>query len=461
MKQVAENDWSQGRLGALYMNRRSEFLGFARANLGDSHRAEEIVQDALVRVLLAETEFTSESHVVRYFKKVIQNLIIDEYRAQGRRPQLILLDDLEHLGEFATESVADHFESLAAADDAAIIREALSLLSVNERAALIMWELEGRSTAEVARQLGIKESSVRHTVTRARATLRQILSRRVIDPQTGATAMDLLSKSYRGAKRLAKKSGTVALSLGLLLAFFQFTSLDQFSNLISVPTGNETSRLVAETTNPKEEKRGAAGSGDLQGQRKVSPNVSPSQDSYARIGPTKDSNQFAGKELLAGLELIDLPSGFQVQDFSGITYDLFVGEVTRTNSETGWMLSNIVSSRSQGLPILIGQSVVVDSFGTTYLPDVSFGMSGKWKPAEVSMVSMDVARVVTGSYLLDAVFVVDRVLEPVIDLPTNRGSGGFLRAPQELRIQLLLSSSKTEILAQKVLVSGISQEGKA
>ncbi len=31
-----------------------------------------------------------------------------------------------------------------------------------------MWEVEGRSTAEIAKELGIKESAVRHTVSRAR-----------------------------------------------------------------------------------------------------------------------------------------------------------------------------------------------------------------------------------------------------------------------------------------------------
>jgi len=442
------------------MSRRAEFLAFARANLGDSHRAEEIVQDALVRVLLAEAEFHEESHAVGYFKKVIQNLIIDEHRAQGRRPQLVLLEDVDHLDEFATESVADHFEALAAADDAAIIREALSLLSANERTALVMWELEGRSTSEVARELGIKESSVRHTLTRARASLRQILSRRIIDSETGATAIDLLSKSYSGVKRAAKRSGKVALSLVLLLAMFQVVSLDQFKLSGSIPSASENQQVVEGRENSEGESSDVQ-KGAQPGLGNSSPNSLANQDSDEGLGAAKDSKSFAGEESLAGFEVSDLPTSFEIQDSSGRTYELFVGKVTRTNSETGWMLSNIVSTQGEGPQLLFGQSVVTDSFGTTYTPDVSFGLDGRWKPAEVSMFSMELVRVVSGDYLLDATFVVDRVLEPIVDLPVRSVTDGFSVPPREFRVQLLLNPSKTEILAQKVLVSGISQGSKA
>jgi DNA-directed RNA polymerase specialized sigma24 family protein len=39
-----------------------------------------------------------------------------------------------------------------------------------------MWEIEGRSTKKFAAELGIKESAVRHSVSRARASLRKVMS---------------------------------------------------------------------------------------------------------------------------------------------------------------------------------------------------------------------------------------------------------------------------------------------
>jgi predicted transcriptional regulator len=104
------------------------------------------------------------------------------------------------------------------------------MLSPAERAALVMWEMEGRSTSEIASELGIKESAVRHTVSRARASLRRVLSELVIDEERGLTALDMLSTSYKKAAEIAQKSSKVALSLLLVVtAFLGFNSL----------TGNE------------------------------------------------------------------------------------------------------------------------------------------------------------------------------------------------------------------------------
>jgi hypothetical protein len=95
-----------------------------------------------------------------------------------------------------------------------------------------MWEMEGRSTSEIAAELGIKESAVRHTVSRARASLRRVLSELVIDQERGLTALDMLSTSYKKAAELAQKSSKVALSFILVVtAFLGFNSL----------TGNEGS----------------------------------------------------------------------------------------------------------------------------------------------------------------------------------------------------------------------------
>jgi hypothetical protein len=99
--------------------------------------------------------------------------------------------------------------------------------------------MEGRSTKEIAKELGIKESAVRHTVSRARASLRKVLSTLVIDEKRGLTALDLLSTSYKKASELASKSGRVAMSLVLLItAFLGFNSMtgsEPIQTVISSP----------------------------------------------------------------------------------------------------------------------------------------------------------------------------------------------------------------------------------
>jgi RNA polymerase sigma factor (sigma-70 family) len=229
--------WSVAQLGAFYTEHSFELKTHANRILKDQTRADEVVQDAFIKVMLAAPELASDEHALGYLHRTIENLCIDLFRAEGRRPNLIVLDDATAEIEANWQDAGDHSQGLSAAEDAAIIRQALALLSPAERTALVMWEMDGRSTAEIAAELGIKESSVRHTVSRARASLRAVLSTLIIDEERGLTALDLLSTSYKKAAELAKKSSRAALSLFLVVgAFLGFHAF----------TGHET-KLVAST----------------------------------------------------------------------------------------------------------------------------------------------------------------------------------------------------------------------
>jgi RNA polymerase sigma factor (sigma-70 family) len=205
----------------------------------DKAKAEEITQEALVKFMLATPELSSDSHALSYLHRTIENLCIDQFRAENRRPNLVALDDATAEVESTWQVSGDHSAAISAAEDAAIIRQALSLLSPAERAALVMWEVEGRSTAEIAKELGIKESAVRHTVSRARASLRKVLSELVIDEARGLTALDLLSTTYKKAAEIAGKSSKIALTFILVLtAFLGLNSL----------TGNEPNTSLITTS---------------------------------------------------------------------------------------------------------------------------------------------------------------------------------------------------------------------
>ena len=222
--------WTVAQLSAFYTENRQELLAHANRVLKDSSKAEEVTQDALIKFMLAAPELESADHALSYLHRTIENLCIDLFRAEGRRPNLVVLDDATAEVEASWQADGDHSAALSAAEDAAVIRQALSLLSPAERAALVMWEVEGRSTEEIAAELGIKESAVRHTVSRARLSLRRILTEVVLDQERGLTAMDMLSSTYKKASEVAQKSARATLSLLLVItAFLGFNSL----------TGNE------------------------------------------------------------------------------------------------------------------------------------------------------------------------------------------------------------------------------
>jgi RNA polymerase sigma factor (sigma-70 family) len=227
--------WSVAQFSSFYIQNRAELIAHANRIVKDRAKAEEITQEALVKFMLAAPELDSDSHALSYVHRTIENLCIDLFRAESRRPNLVALDDVSAEVESTWQISGDHAQVISAAEDAAIIRQALSLLSPAERAALVMWEVEGRSTTEIAKELGIKESAVRHTVSRARASLRKVLSELVIDEARGLTALDLLSTTYKKAAQLAGKSSKIALTFILVLtAFLGLNSL----------TGNEPNTSI-------------------------------------------------------------------------------------------------------------------------------------------------------------------------------------------------------------------------
>ena len=285
--------WSVAQLGAFYTEHSFELKTHANRILKDQTRADEVVQDAFIKVMLAAPELESAEHALGYLHRTIENLCIDLFRAEGRRPNLVVLDDATAEIEANWQDAGDHSQGLSAAEDAAIIRQALALLSPAERTALVMWEMDGRSTAEIAAELGIKESSVRHTVSRARTSLRNVLSTLIIDEERGLTALDMLSTSYKKAAELAKKSSRAALSLFLVVgAFLGFHAF----------TGHET-KLVAQTATPVQAPAPVVVSAPATHTHKAVV-LSASLSRSAQIAALTEQLQFAQVELGAQVDLL-------------------------------------------------------------------------------------------------------------------------------------------------------------
>ena len=67
-------------------------------------------------------------------------------------------------------------EQVEAADERTRLREAIALLSDDQREALVMTQLEKIPYEEAAQLLGVSEGTVKSRVNRAKARLREILS---------------------------------------------------------------------------------------------------------------------------------------------------------------------------------------------------------------------------------------------------------------------------------------------
>jgi len=121
--------WTVAELGAFYTEHRSELHAHAARILKDNARAEEVTQDALIKVMLAAPELESADHALSYLHRTIENLCIDIFRIEGRRPNLVLLDEVAAEVEKNWQENPDHSDAIAAADDAAIETAAAKILA--------------------------------------------------------------------------------------------------------------------------------------------------------------------------------------------------------------------------------------------------------------------------------------------------------------------------------------------
>jgi RNA polymerase sigma-70 factor (ECF subfamily) len=125
----------------------------------DRHEAEEIAQEAFVRILERWDRVRLVEDPTGYLFRTAMNVFRKRYRrallALRRAVQLAPKDDA--------------FERIEARD---MVVRAVATLPTDQRAALIVTSLLGYSSDEAGRILGIRSSTVRARATRARAALR-------------------------------------------------------------------------------------------------------------------------------------------------------------------------------------------------------------------------------------------------------------------------------------------------
>ena len=450
---TATSDWSIADLSAIYTEYRTSLVSQARRMLRDETDANEVVQEAFLKFMLAAPDLDTTERAVAYLRASVNNLALNVIRARGDRPNLVALDadtTQERLDEIANENHVDIDTTITAAEDAAIIREALSRLTSDQRTALVMWEMEGRTTEEIAAALNTTPANVRHVVARARQSMVRVLSEWIIDEKTGATALDSLSNTYKKAAELAQKSSKVALSLILVVtAFLGFNSMTgREGALTPIATQQDVVAAAAPQTSTPSTLPSAA----------ASASATPALESQAKksFGMVAGVDIKTGKLAFAGLDKDGIPTGFTVTDASKSVGKLFLNKnAAPTMTEGGMLLSvpAITANSSTGPNILLSQTIKVDGTGTTYEAAPSVGIAGSWTPLILSSTNTVIDRLSDGNYLVTSTMTVDSAVG--IDYTIATGARGYdlTAAPKTITTRLVLNPGKTQILAQAIYLS--------
>jgi len=433
--------WSVSDLSALYTQNRSSLIAQARRILRSDADAAEVVQDAFLKFILAAPELDTADRAMAYLRTTVNNLCLNVIRATGSRPNLVAIDSdatQERLAELAAENHIPMDATLAAAEDASIIREALSRLSKTQRTALVMWEVEGRTTKEIATAIGTSEKNVRHVVQRARASFIRVLTDWVVDEKTGSTALDALSGTYKKAAELAQKSSKVALSLLIVMvAFLGFNSVtgSEFNTPTVIASAKqEVPSTVNSETNSDSSQTAIVDNSSAQ-------NII--QDNSA-------INFRASKSLFAGLSKDGIPIGFTVSDIAGQVGSVGLSAQSTILNPDGYILISYLQSYGENIVnLLMSQSVTVDGSGTSYYANPSVSIAGSWFPLTQSGSASTITRLSNGNYLLTATIYIDSTVDSALFVPATSGLDvGAI--PNEITTRIILDSSKSTILAQAI-----------
>ena len=468
---AAPTSWSVADFGVFYTENAAELRAHATRILKDTNRAEEVVQDALIKFMLAAPELSSAEHALGYLHRTIENLCVDIFRLEGRRPNLVVLDDAQAEIEANWIDNEDHADVISAADDAAIIRQALALLSPAERTALVMWEMEGRTTEEIASALNIKESAVRHTLSRARASMRRILTEIVIDEERGLTALDMLSTTYKRAGEIAKKSSSVALSLVLVMAaFLGFNSMTgNESNIASTKiVAQAPAKVAAPSTAPSASAKPAAPK-----------DVQPTADAVAQavteqtpliVNDNSDAEKFqtfsnqvaAAKEMLAlatpnifpGINKDGIPVGITVNDGSDHIGNAVLHSRTGavTIQSTVVTESSLMTNDPKSINVLIHQFITYTGLDLQYAVTPSVRIKGVWVDLKVTGTSTNVKTLADGSKLITAYIVLNTEKTESAGIAMPAFGRDANRIPPVILTVIHTNSTGQEIFGQAVQV---------
>jgi RNA polymerase sigma-70 factor (ECF subfamily) len=163
--------------------KRGKVFRIALNIVGDEDDAKEITQLAFVRLWQSLGSFRESARFDPWFYRIVVNLSLDHWRRRRKRPDaprpgdsrdVDSMDPASPPGPMGSEQDA----AMHRADIRRVFNEAALGLTPQQRAAFTLREIEGLSTDDVAKALGVRASTVRNHLMQARRTLQEFLRRR-------------------------------------------------------------------------------------------------------------------------------------------------------------------------------------------------------------------------------------------------------------------------------------------
>ncbi len=173
LPQVAEES-AERRSRFIAENLRRVFIQIYRV-VGNAADAQDLTQEAFIKALQRSDQLKDPRKSAHWLSRIATNTAIDFLRRNGR----VNFCEVDELAEPLRTPESDSPEELLLRGERQVfLEEGLAQLTVKERTALILRDVEDLPAAEVARRLGCSKATVRSHIANARIKFRRYMERR-------------------------------------------------------------------------------------------------------------------------------------------------------------------------------------------------------------------------------------------------------------------------------------------
>ena len=171
----------EAAFGVLFTRHRDRLWAVALRTTGNPEDAADALQEAMIAAFRRAESYRGDAAVTTWLHRIVVNACLDRLRRRKVRLAEPLPDDLdEQLGRGSAATAAapadDPAEVVERSDHRRHVLAALDTLPAEQRAALVLVDMQGYSVAEAAELLEVAPGTVKSRCSRARARLLPLLA---------------------------------------------------------------------------------------------------------------------------------------------------------------------------------------------------------------------------------------------------------------------------------------------
>ncbi len=158
----------------LVRRHRDQLWALALRTTGDPEDASDALQDALISAFRRAEGFRGDAQVTTWLHRIVVNSCLDRIRRRKAKATDPLPGDEDRMSELGVASTAD--DAVASSERRADVMAALQQLNDEQRAALVLVDMEGYSVDEAAELLSCAPGTIKSRCSRGRARLVPLLT---------------------------------------------------------------------------------------------------------------------------------------------------------------------------------------------------------------------------------------------------------------------------------------------